>query len=74
MRRGSIVGRFVLAFLLIGLPVIGAAEPIRIGYPTWVGFGPIFLAQAKGFFKAQGVDVEIQVIEDTQLGMAALAA
>jgi NitT/TauT family transport system substrate-binding protein len=74
MRRGSIVGRFVLAFLLIGLPVVGAAEPIRIGYPTWVGFGPIYLAQAKGFFKAQGVDVEIQVIEDTKLGMAALAA
>jgi len=49
-------------------------EPIRIGYPIWIGFGPIYLAHSKGFFKAQGVDVDLQVIDDTKVGMAALAA
>ncbi|PYM58275.1 MAG: taurine ABC transporter substrate-binding protein [Candidatus Rokuibacteriota bacterium] len=34
----------------------------------------MYLAKEKGFFKTQGVDVDIQVIEDTKLGMAALAA
>ncbi len=44
------------------------------GIPIWVGFGPIYLAHSKGFFKAQGVDVDLQVIDDTKVGMAALAA
>jgi NitT/TauT family transport system substrate-binding protein len=39
-----------------------------------VGFGPIYLAHSKGFFKGQGVDVDLQVIDDTKVGMAALAA
>jgi NitT/TauT family transport system substrate-binding protein len=60
--------------MLLAASGASAAEPIRIGYPIWIGFGPIYLAQAKGFFKAQGVDVELQVIDDTKVGMAALAA
>ena len=47
---------------------------IKIGYPIWVGFGPDYLAHSKGFFKAQGVDAHLQVIDDTKVGMAALAA
>ena len=69
---------WVIAGCVLGLvvaSVVGAsAEPIRIGYPIWVGFGPIYLAHSKGFFKAQGVDVDLQVIDDTKVGMAALAA
>lgn len=59
---------------LVVASAAGAAEPIKIGYPIWVGFGPIYLAHSKGFFKAQGVDVDLQVIDDTKVGMAALAA
>jgi NitT/TauT family transport system substrate-binding protein len=35
------------------------AEPLRIGYLTWVGLGPLFLAQEKGFFAKEGVEVEL---------------
>jgi NitT/TauT family transport system substrate-binding protein len=66
-------GTGLLGVLLMA-GVVAAAEPIRIAYPIWVGFGPIYLAQAKGFFKAQGVDVELSVIDDTKVGMTALAA
>jgi len=59
---------------LVVASAASAAEPIKIGYPIWVGFGPIYLAHSKGFFKAQGVDVDLQVIDDTKVGMAALAA
>ena len=30
------------------------AEPLRIGHFTWVGFGPLFVAQEKGFFTEEG--------------------
>ena len=35
------------------------AEPLRIGYFIWVGLGPVFVAQEKGFFAKEGVEVEL---------------
>ena len=73
MRRSWLITMCVLG--LVATSSGGAsAEPIRIGYSIWIGFGPIYLAHSKGFFKAQGVDVDLQVIDDTKVGMAALAA
>ncbi len=43
----------------------GAAQPIRIGFNTWVGFGPFYIAQEKGFFAKHGLNVELQRIEGT---------
>jgi NitT/TauT family transport system substrate-binding protein len=73
MKRLAMIVGCVVALLTAPIGV-ASAEPIRIGYPIWVGFGPIYLAHRKGFFKAQGVDVDLQVIDDTKVGMAALAA
>lgn len=39
---------------------------------TWVGFGPFWLAQEKGFFTDEGVDVEIVSLEDTAQRKAAM--
>ena len=45
---------FVLAALAAAVWLIFAgvaqAEPLRIFYFTWVGYGPLFVAQEKGFF------------------------
>jgi NitT/TauT family transport system substrate-binding protein len=35
------------------------AEPLRMGYLTWVGVGPLFVAQEKGVFAKEGVEVEL---------------
>ena len=35
------------------------AEPLRIGYLTWVGLGPLFVAKEKGFFAKERVEVEL---------------
>ena len=35
------------------------AEPLRIGYITWVGNGPWFVAREKGFFAKEGVEVSL---------------
>lgn len=42
-----------------------ASQPIRIGFNTWVGYGPLYIAQEKGFFTNHGVTVELQRIEGT---------
>jgi NitT/TauT family transport system substrate-binding protein len=60
-----------LAVLLLGmalLPVMAAtparADTVKIAHSTWVGYGPLYIAQDKGFFKKNGVDVELIVMED----------
>ncbi|MFQ5783890.1 MAG: ABC transporter substrate-binding protein [Alphaproteobacteria bacterium] len=50
------------------------AKPLKLAYSTWVGYGPWFIAQEKGYFKQEGVDVELINIEDPKLRFAALAA
>lgn len=41
-----------------------ADDTITIAHSTWVGYGPLYIAQDKGFFKENGVDVELVVMED----------
>jgi NitT/TauT family transport system substrate-binding protein len=37
-----------------------AAERLKIAYGSpWVGWGPLYIAQQKGYFEAEGLDVEI---------------
>lgn len=40
------------------------AEPIILAYTPWNGYGALFIAADKGMFKARGLDVQIQSIED----------
>jgi NitT/TauT family transport system substrate-binding protein len=44
----------------------------RMSFVTWVGYAPFWLAQDKGFFKDEGVNVDINIIEDTAQYRAAL--
>ena len=60
--------------LLAGLAGAAAAEPLKIRYSIWVGYGPLFIAREKGFFKEDKVDVELVNIEDAKEGFVALAA
>ena len=39
-----------------------AAPTYRIGLGPWVGFGPLYLAQEKSFFRDAGVNVELIVL------------
>jgi NitT/TauT family transport system substrate-binding protein len=42
-----------------GLMGAAHAEPLRIFYFIWPGYGPLFVAQEKGFFAREGVEVEL---------------
>ncbi len=43
-------------------PSATPAPLVRIGLGPWVGFGPFYLAQQKGFFAEAGVRVELKVL------------
>lgn len=47
-------------------------EPFRIGFSTWVGYGPFYVAQEKGFFAEEGLNVELIRMEGTGEKRAAL--
>src|SRR5882757_5833223 len=67
-----------LLFALAVMPVVHAsvalADTVKIAHSTWVGYGPLYIARDKGFFKKRGVDVELVVIESPRERFAALRA
>ena len=64
------------AFLALGLLLTAPptrAEPLRLGYESWVAPGPFFIALEKGWFDEEGVSVELVTIEDVRIRASALA-
>lgn len=57
LAAGAFIGDFTAA-------APASAETIKIAHSTWVGYGPLYIAQEKGIFKKNGVDVELILIED----------
>lgn len=50
-----------------------ASEPLKVTLPTWTGYGPLFLAQEKGFFEKNGVEVDLSIIDGLAERKQALA-
>lgn len=48
------------------------AEPLRIFYFNWAGYGPFFLAQEKGFYAQEAIEVELIPVADTHAAYASL--
>ena len=61
-------------FLVLAVASAASAEPLRIRYAVWVGYGPLFLAQQKGYFGAEKVDVQLVKMEDPKESFRALEA
>ncbi|WP_373503623.1 ABC transporter substrate-binding protein [Aestuariivirga sp.] len=59
---------------LLALATTADAGELKLGHSTWVGYGPFYIARDKGFFKEEGVDVELVIMEDTPIKMGALMA
>jgi len=75
MRRVVSLAGVALSAVLVLTALAGqaAAEPFKLAHSTWVGYGPLFVARDKGFFKEEGVEVELVNMEDPKLRFAALA-
>jgi NitT/TauT family transport system substrate-binding protein len=67
----SLTGVLLLSLVAAGA---AAAEPLKIRYSIWVGYGPLFLARDKGYFKEEKVDVELVNVEDPKEGFFAMSA
>jgi NitT/TauT family transport system substrate-binding protein len=55
----KIVSSIAAVGVTAGLVGAAQAEPLRIFYAIWLGYGPLFVAQEKGFFAREGVAVEL---------------
>jgi NitT/TauT family transport system substrate-binding protein len=60
----------------VSLILVGAAqaEPLRIFYAIWVGYGPFFVAAEKGFFAKENVAVELIRFDDHTAAFSGLFA
>jgi NitT/TauT family transport system substrate-binding protein len=57
---------FIVALSLIVAESAGAAERVHIAVPTWVGFGPLYIARDKGFFAKHGIDAVLTPSEEAK--------
>ena len=57
--RTRLAGIVAALFLIVAASQAAHSEPLRITHTTWVGYGPLFVAQEKGFFANEGVEVEL---------------
>jgi len=75
MLKKAIVA-ILFCLLLIGCQPSGPQNktPIRIGLVTWLGYGPFYIAQEKGFFKENNVEVQLEKIEGDVERRAAIAS
>jgi NitT/TauT family transport system substrate-binding protein len=66
--------RLLAVLILAALALPAEAKPLKLAHSTWVGYGPFYIARDKGFFKDEGVDVELAIMEDTPMKMGAFFA
>ncbi|MDP3814197.1 ABC transporter substrate-binding protein [Pseudomonas sp.] len=60
--------------LATGLATGAQAGTLSIGHTTWVGYGTLYLARDLGYFKEQGLDLQLTTMEESSMYMAAQAS
>ena len=74
----SLRTRFAFTFACTALAAsvssLAQAGTLSIGHTTWVGYGTLYLARDLGYFKEQGLEVELTTIEESSMYMAAQAS
>ena len=49
-----------------------STSAVKLGYSVWVGYGPLFIARDKNYFKDEGLDVTLTKVEDPKDRFTAL--
>lgn len=66
MKKTCFVIRFFLILLIVAACSEKSSEPIKISMHLWPGYAHSFIAQERGFFEAEGVNVELKLVEGIQ--------
>lgn len=77
MIQKTLIAVLVAAASLLGLSGTASAADmptVNLGISSWIGYGPIFIAEQKGFFAKEGVKVDLHRIEEVANRRSALAA
>lgn len=72
MRRLRLLPLLLAAGFAFAHPA-SAQDKIRMLAPTWPGFAPVWVAKDLGYFKDQGLEVDIRFEDDRSNVMAAMA-
>ena len=68
------VSAALAAAVWLTLTGVAQAEPLRIFYFTWVGYGPLFVAQERASSASEGVEVELIKLDDHTAAFSGLFA
>lgn len=78
-RKGLMLALFLTStFILAAGPArdakaaVGEPDTVTCAYPIWVGFGPVHLANALGYFEEEGITVEEILDDDMPNAIAAM--
>ena len=66
------VGLLMFSLIQCGSGNQSEKPVLKVAMLTWIGYGPIMLAKDKGFF--EGIEVQIELIEDTAARRAAFTS
>ena len=64
----------VVAALVVPHARADAPKPYRVGYNNWIGYLALFVAKEKGFFTAEGLDVQTKMFSAPGDGLPPLLA
>jgi len=76
MKRNLLLGGLKLAAIALGLFAVSvqAVETVKVGYLPVTGHAKFFIAKEEGFFKDEGLEVELNEFANSADGLAALRA
>jgi NitT/TauT family transport system substrate-binding protein len=70
----NLFNTLLVSAVALCMATAASAEALKLAHSTWVGYGPFYIAQEKGFFEEEGVEIELQIMENTPIKMGALMA
>lgn len=70
----AVIGAAAFASISLAGTQAALAAPMTIGTVTWIGYGPFYVADAKGFFKKHGLEARLQNFSDPALIPSAIAS
>lgn len=68
MRYGTLHWAALIAMgSICSSPASAEANAVTLGVVTWIGYGPIYCAAAKGYYKRYGLDVKLVTFSDNSV-------